>query len=217
MIEPGGIRGVALMVAALMAMMGCGDDDRPGPGTDAGGSADAGGGGGDAGGTADAGGGPDSGPVLGCAEPGGPMCPTGQVCCSGVPYPMEGICQMDCPAVSDREQKLAFEPVDGDAVLGRLAELPITEWSYRREGTRVRHVGPMAQDFSAAFGLGDSDRHIHPVDSGGVVMAAVQALNRRVEALDRRNRALAEENDGLTERLHRLEASARGDRASRGQ
>ena len=55
--------------------------------------------------------------VMGCAEVGGQMCPSGQMCCSGVPYPSEGTCQTTCEARSDRHAKEGFEAVDADAVL----------------------------------------------------------------------------------------------------
>ena len=49
----------------------------------------------------------DSGvPVTGCATMGGPMCPAGTMCCSGVPYPMEGVCNTSCDTVSDRHAKV---------------------------------------------------------------------------------------------------------------
>ena len=32
----------------------------------------------------------------------------------------------------------------------------------------------MAQDFRAAFGLGEDDKHISAIDEGGVALAAVQ-------------------------------------------
>jgi hypothetical protein len=44
----------------------------------------------------------------------------------------------------------------------------------------VRHVGPRAQDFAAAFGVGEDDRHIHVVDASGVALAAIQALAARL-------------------------------------
>ena len=75
-------------------------------------------------------------------------------------------------------------PVDGPEILERLAALPISTWNYKTDPPSVRHLGPMAQDFAAAFGLGDSDRHIHAIDAQGVLMVAVQALYRRVKALE---------------------------------
>ena len=205
-------------VCAGFGLAGCGDDDGT-PGTDAGpGTGDAGPGGGDAGpGGGDAGpgsddGGPGSGDAggadvdagpLGCAN-GGPACTGGQMCCSGVPYPLEGVCAASCPAVSDRARKEGVTPVDGDAILAELATIPIAEWSYRGERS-VRHVGPMAQDFRAAFGLGESDKTIHPIDESGITMAAVQALYRRMGDLERQNRALADDNAALGRRLRTVE------------
>src|SRR5262245_2564143 len=91
----------------------------------------------------------------GCAEPNGQPCASGLECCSGVPYPPEGICHPDCPLVSDRAQKYGFQSIDPEQTLERLSALPITEWSYKRDGAEIRHIGPMAQDFRSAFGLGD--------------------------------------------------------------
>lgn len=222
--------GVLVVVCAGFGLAGCGDDDVT-PGTDSGVGADAGGGvmdggggGGDAGpqdggggtldgstpvdagGGGDAGNPGDSGP-LGCAN-GGPTCGKGLMCCSGVPYPSEGVCMASCPAVSDRARKEAVTPVDADAILTQLATLPIAEWSYRGERS-VRHVGPMAQDFHAAFGLGESDKTIHPIDESGITMAAVQALYRRVGELERRNRTLADDNAALGRRLRAVERRRR--------
>ena len=76
------------------------------------------------------------------------------------------------------------ESVDGYEILERLAALPISTWNYQWDQPSVRHLGPMAQDFAAAFGLGDDDRKIHQVDANGVAMVAIQALYRRVLALE---------------------------------
>jgi hypothetical protein len=81
---------------------------------------------------------------------------------------------------SDRAAKQDLRPVDPHAVLDRVARLPIGEWSYR-DDPGVRHVGPMAQDFHAAFGLGQDERHIAMVDADGVALAAIQALTRIVD------------------------------------
>jgi hypothetical protein len=76
---------------------------------------------------------------------------------------------------SDVNAKTGIAPVDGDEVLAAVAELPISTWSYR-DDPGVRHLGPMAQDFAAAFGLGESDTHIASLDTSGVALAAIQAL-----------------------------------------
>jgi len=75
-------------------------------------------------------------------------------------------------------------PVSADDVLARLGELPVSEWTYGFDHRSVRHLGPMAQDFAAAFALGHSERRISAVDANGVCMAAIQALYRRVLALE---------------------------------
>ena len=75
-------------------------------------------------------------------------------------------------------------PVGANEVLERLGELPLSVWTYGFDDATVRHMGPMAQDFATAFGLGDSTRRIDMVDANGVVMAACQALHRRVVALE---------------------------------
>jgi hypothetical protein len=126
------------------------------------------------------------------------------MCCSGVPYPTEGICREACTMRSDRHAKRDFAPVDPETVLARLGQIEVTEWSYRVEPGNVRHVGPMAQDFHREFGLGADDRHIHPVDAAGVTIAALQALLSRVEDLERENTALREESMALRARIDAL-------------
>ncbi|HEY1016228.1 MAG TPA: tail fiber domain-containing protein, partial [Herpetosiphonaceae bacterium] len=61
---------------------------------------------------------------------------------------------------SDRALKTNIAAVDGRAVLRLVAAMPISSWNYHSEGDGVRHLGPMAQDFRAAFGLGADERHI---------------------------------------------------------
>jgi len=80
---------------------------------------------------------------------------------------------------SDRNAKEAFAPVDARAILDRLAQLPIETWRYK--GEAIRHIGPMAQDWSRAFGVGPDDRHIDLIDASGVALAAIQALAQRVQ------------------------------------
>ncbi|MBI5385933.1 MAG: tail fiber domain-containing protein [Verrucomicrobia bacterium] len=81
---------------------------------------------------------------------------------------------------SDRNVKQDFAPVDPRAVLERIAALPVQTWSYTNS-TSVRHIGPVAQDFRAAFGLGADDKTIATVDADGVALAAIQGLNQKLE------------------------------------
>ena len=99
---------------------------------------------------------------------------------------------------SDRNAKEHFEAIDSQAVLAAVARLPIERWSYK--GEPVRHLGPMAQDFAAAFGLGADDRHIFTLDAAGVALAAIQRLY-----------ALAQAQQARLELLERELASLRGE------
>jgi hypothetical protein len=69
-------------------------------------------------------------------------------------------------------------------VLARLVSLPVHTWTYAWDDPSVKHMGPMAQDFARAFGLGDRDDMIDLIDASGVLMAGVQALHDRVSALE---------------------------------
>jgi hypothetical protein len=89
-------------------------------------------------------------------------------------------------STSDRNAKENFRPVSPQAVLDKVASLPISTWNFKdlHDG---RHMGPMAQDFYAAFGLGGSDTTITTVDPDGVALAAIQGLNQKVEDGSRRS------------------------------
>lgn len=139
-----------------------------------------------------------------CAD--GELCCAQLNCCAGVPVPPgQEFCSSMCP-ISDRDRKREFAPVDVNAVLERVASLPITTWSYKHEDRSIRHIGPMAQDFKAAFEVGASDRMIFQIDADGVSLAAVQALHQRVQTLDAENESLRDTVAALERRLDALEA-----------
>ena len=113
---------------------------------------------------------------------------------------------------SDRNAKENFAPVDGEEVLEKLANVPISTWNYREEDAAVRHMGPVAQDFYSIFGLGSTDTSIATIDTDGVALAAIQGLHgrsreqsARIEQLESENAALRDELRALTERLTSLE------------
>jgi len=123
-------------------------------------------------------------------------------------------------SVSDRNAKEDFRPVEPQEVLARVASLPITQWKYKVEPDGVKHLGPTAQDFHAAFGLGESDRAIGSVDADGVALAAIQGLNEIVRERDFEIRALKIKNQEMEQRLKALETlinrqALRHDRDSR--
>jgi hypothetical protein len=106
--------------------------------------------------------------------------------------------------LSDRNAKSDIVSVSDDDILARVATLPIDEWSYTTE-RGVRHVGPMAQDFFAAFNVGEDNRHITSIDEDGVALAAIKALNSRVAARDKAIGALERRDTELQRRDAQLQ------------
>ncbi len=82
--------------------------------------------------------------------------------------------------LSDRNAKTQFTPVSARDILAKVAALPVQGWRYKGEADSIRHLGPVAQDFHAAFGLGSGDTTIDTVDADGVALAAIQGLNQKV-------------------------------------
>jgi len=92
-------------------------------------------------------------------------------------------------------------------------------------------MGPMAEAFHDAFGLGADERHIANVDADGVALAAIRGLSARLERkkerieaqaerideLDDENERLSAENDALRERLATLEDRVDGLEAARSE
>ncbi len=102
---------------------------------------------------------------------------------------------------SDRNLKENFIPVSPREILEKVTAMPISRWNFKSDPA-VPHVGPMAQDFHAAFNLGTDERHIATVDADGVALAAIQGLNQKVEG---EIVALRSENAELKKRLENLE------------
>ena len=118
-------------------------------------------------------------------------------------------------ASSDRQAKENFAAVQPRAVLEKVAALPMNEWDFKQDPA-TRHLGPMAQDFYAAFGLGTDDKHIATVDAEGVALAAIQGLNQKVEqqaaelkAREAELQALKQSVAELKEALARLATAAK--------
>jgi hypothetical protein len=70
--------------------------------------------------------------------------------------------------------------VDARDILQRLVAIPVQRWSYAAQGPSIVHLGPMAQDFAATFGLGEDERYISTIDADGVALAAIQGLHALV-------------------------------------
>jgi hypothetical protein len=103
---------------------------------------------------------------------------------------------------SDARVKHRFRELGGDEVLAKLARLSIQEWSYKAQDPAIRHVGPTAQEFYAAFGLGEAPLRIGTADADGIALRAIQALELR----DRATTDLqASDVEGLRARVDGLE------------
>ncbi|OGV44836.1 MAG: hypothetical protein A2X46_17050 [Lentisphaerae bacterium GWF2_57_35] len=110
--------------------------------------------------------------------------------------------------LSDRASKKNFASVDPQEVLEKLSQIPVMTWSWLPEDEASRHMGPVAQDFRSAFGLGSDERHINTADADGVALAAIQGLYQVVKEKD----AKIQE---LEARLSALEAAVRNGSSAR--
>jgi len=113
-------------------------------------------------------------------------------------------------SVSDRNAKKNFKAVDYQAVLNKLASVPIQQWNYKWESDQdVPNIGPMAQDFKHAFYPGRDDKGISTLEFDGVELAAIQGLNQKLEEQSAENAALKRQNDSLAEQLNELKAEVK--------
>ena len=107
--------------------------------------------------------------------------------------------------LSDRNAKRDIQPVDPADVLAKVAAMPISTWRYKTNSDEL-HLGPMGQDFWAAFGLHQGPRSIALNDLAGVALAAVQGLNLQIEVLDAQLESKDQVIRELLERVSALEA-----------
>ncbi|HLL70281.1 MAG TPA: tail fiber domain-containing protein [Pyrinomonadaceae bacterium] len=124
---------------------------------------------------------------------------------------------------SSRYTKQNFLAVNGEDVLARLRKVPVTTWNYISEGEKAKHMGPMAEDFYQAFGLGTGNTSIGVQDLAGVSLAAVKSLDERttelqqkaaeVEKLRSEVNELRTANATLEQRLAALEQSMKANAA----
>jgi hypothetical protein len=109
-------------------------------------------------------------------------------------------------STSDRNAKTNFTGVSSLEVLEKVMSLPITTWNFKSDSPEQQHLGPMAQDFHAAFALnGSDDKHISLVDEGGVALAAIQGLNQKLDQKNSEIQELRRKNETLEQRLEILE------------
>jgi ubiquinone biosynthesis protein UbiJ len=108
--------------------------------------------------------------------------------------------------------KTDFTTLDGQEVLAKLAAIPVMSWRYKTDDETDRHFGPVAEDFQAAFQLGDG-KTIANIDADGVALAAIKGLDAIVkEELNRKDEEIAvlrRNLAALEQRLAALEAGSR--------
>ncbi len=97
---------------------------------------------------------------------------------AGCSLPSGGAASWSCS--SDRNLKDGIKAISPKDVLSKVVNLPLSTWQFK--GTNRRHLSPMAQDFWAAFGFGEDDRHITASDVSGVALAAVQGINQKLDS-----------------------------------
>jgi hypothetical protein len=113
-------------------------------------------------------------------------------------------------STSDRNAKENFATISPAEVLQKVSSIPISQWNFKGQHQDVQHIGPMAQDFHAAFGLnGADDKHISLTDEGGVALAAIQGLNQKLDEKDAEIQTLKQQNEMLENRLNDLEQAVK--------
>lgn len=127
----------------------------------------------------------------------------------------DGDADWNCTVVSDRNAKQSIKPVDPEAILARVVDLPVKEFTYRSRSDSVRHVGPMAQEFHPLFGLGEDRLRISASNLAGVALAAIQGLHQQkldlqeeVAKQQQRITSLTDEVDRLAKQSHRADKLA---------
>ena len=89
--------------------------------------------------------------------------------------------------------------------------MPIKTWNYKTQADSIRHIGPTAQDFKSAFGVGESETGITTVDADGVALAAIKGLveelkdrDKTIEELKTKSAAFESELRTIREQLSKL-------------
>lgn len=109
---------------------------------------------------------------------------------------------------SSRSFKDNFAAYHRDDLFRKISSMPLEFWEYRNSDER--HIGPMAEDFSAAFDVGiiretdgqRENRYLAASDVAGVALAGVKELIQLVNELK-------EENQELKSRIEELETKVK--------
>ena len=116
---------------------------------------------------------------------------------------LPGVASWQC--VSDRNAKENFEDLDAADVLARVVAMPLSTWNFKGADPDIRSIGPMAQDFYAAFHLGNDDKSIATSNVASVALAAIQGLHQRMQQKDAEIEAQQREINALKKRMASVE------------
>jgi len=105
---------------------------------------------------------------------------------------------------SSKALKQDFQPINANSVLSKISAMPIQSWTYKSRPTEI-HIGPVAEDFYAAFGLGQGDKCISTIDANGVALAAIQELKKENDAAQIEINQLNAIIEALAKRISKLE------------
>lgn len=108
-------------------------------------------------------------------------------------------------SASSRTFKENIMPVNPSSVLNTLSNLSISTWNYLSDGDKVKHMGPIAEEFYDAFGLGSDNKHITTTDANGVALASVIALNKELISKSEQISHLQNENEALKAKVEKIE------------
>ena len=109
--------------------------------------------------------------------------------------------------ISDSTLKERFEETDGNEMLNKLENIRMGSWNYKGQAKLgLRHYGPMAQDFYAAYGkdnygtIGDNTS-ITQADFDGVMLIMIRELSKKAKIQESELESLKKENSLLNEKL----------------
>ncbi len=104
---------------------------------------------------------------------------------------------------SSRALKENFTPVNDQSILSKIVALPITQWNYKSD-TKALHIGPMAEDFYAIFGLGDNNKSISTIDPASIALVGVKALDEKINTQQQEIDTLKTQNATLVNEVQQL-------------
>ena len=98
-----------------------------------------------------------------------------------------------------------FKPTHGTQSLENSTGISIQTWTYKFQDSYIRHIGPMAKDFHAAFNVGKDDKHIDMIDASGVALAAIQELYQMLQEKDEEIKFANAELQAMKNKMPELE------------